>query len=44
MELLAYKLENGLLKLIESLEIKKTSGDWIDHIRVKEAAEFYVTQ
>jgi len=44
LDLLTYKLENGLLKLIESLEIKKTSGDWIDHIRVKEAKEFYVTQ
>jgi four helix bundle protein len=41
---LAFKLENGLLKLIESLEKKKAIGDWIDYIGVKEAEEFYVTQ
>jgi len=32
----AYKLENGLLRLIESLEKKKESGEWIDHLFVKE--------
>src|SRR3989442_9952479 len=26
---LAYKLENGLLKLVESLERKQMTGDWI---------------
>jgi hypothetical protein len=31
---LAYKLENGLLKLVESLERKKMTGDWIDHLVV----------
>src|ERR1700730_8295016 len=29
---LAYKLENGLLKLVESLERKQMDGDWIDHL------------
>lgn len=27
---LAYRLENGLLRLVESLEQKRTQGDWID--------------
>jgi len=27
---LAFKLENGLLKLVESLERNKLDGDWID--------------
>jgi hypothetical protein len=26
---LAYKIENGLLKLVESLEYKRESGDWL---------------
>lgn len=29
---LAYKLENGLLKLVESLEQKRESGEWIDYL------------
>ncbi len=33
---IAYKLENGLLKLIESIERKRDGGDWIDHLSVKE--------
>jgi four helix bundle protein len=32
----AYKLENGLLKLVESLENKRDKGDWVDHLLVKE--------
>lgn len=39
---LAYKLENGLLKLVESLERKKMTGDWIDHLVVKESNAVYV--
>ena len=39
---LAYKLENGLLKLVESLERKKMSGDWIDHLVVEESNAEYV--
>ena len=34
---LAFKLENGLLKLVESLERKEMTGDWIDHIVLKES-------
>lgn len=33
---LAFKLENGLLKLIESLEKKRDNGDWTDHLAKKE--------
>ena len=33
---IAYKLENGLLKLIESIEHKRDQGEWIDHLSVKE--------
>jgi four helix bundle protein len=39
---LAYKLENGLLKLVESLERKKLDGDWIDNLIIKENNETYV--
>lgn len=38
---LAYKLENGLLKLIKSLEIKKEQGEWIDTLMVKECNTLY---
>ena len=38
---LAYKLENGLLKLVESLENKRDQGDWIDHLVVKESNGVY---
>src|ERR1043166_3963210 len=38
---LAYKLENGLLKLVESLERKQMSGDWIDTLIVKETNAVY---
>lgn len=38
---LAYKLENGLLKLVESLERKEIAGDWIDHLVVKESNALY---
>jgi four helix bundle protein len=34
---LAYKLENGLLKLVESLERKEMAVDWIDHLVLKES-------
>ena len=39
----AYKLENGLLKLVESLERKRDRGDWIDHLVVKESNAVYGT-
>ncbi len=38
---LAYKLENGLLKLVKSLEQKREQGDWIDHLIVKESNAVY---
>ena len=38
---LAYKLENGLLKLVESLERNKITGDWIDQLVVKESNAAY---
>jgi hypothetical protein len=38
---LAFKLENGLLKLVESLERKKVDGDWVDSLIVKESNENY---
>lgn len=40
----AYKIKNGLLKLIESLEHKKENGEWIDHLMVKESNEIYSIQ
>jgi len=40
---LAYKLENGLLKLIESLEHKRESGEWIDNLITKESNAVYET-
>jgi four helix bundle protein len=38
---IAYKLENELLKLVESLEQKREQGDWIDHLIVKESNAIY---
>ena len=41
LDTMAYKLENGLLKLVESLERKREQGDWIDHLIVKESNATY---
>ena len=41
MDALAYKLENGLIKLVERLEEKQQDGNWIDHLMVKESNEVY---
>ena len=41
LDCLAYKLENGLLKLVESLEQKRERGEWIDHLMVKESNVIY---
>ena len=38
---LAYKIENGLLRLVESLERKQLTGDWIDHLVLKESNVAY---
>ncbi len=37
----AYKLENGLLKLVESLEHKRDKGDWVDNLLGKESDTEY---
>ena len=36
LDALSFKLENGLLKLVESLERKKLNDDWVDSLIVKE--------
>jgi len=36
LDALAFKLENGLLKLVESLERKRDVGDWQDSLRQPE--------
>ena len=41
LDTLAYKLENGLLKLVESLEQERERGEWIDHLMVKESNVVY---
>lgn len=41
MDTLAYRLENGLIKLVERLEEKKQDGSWIDQLVVKESNEAY---
>jgi len=38
---LAFKLENGLLRLVQSLERKQMTGDWIDKLIVKETNDLY---
>jgi len=39
----AYKIENGLLKLVESLEYKRESGEWVDNLMTKESNAVYIT-
>ena len=41
MNTLAFKIENGLLKLVQSLEQKKEDGDWIDTLIIKESNVAY---
>ena len=41
---IAYKLENELLKLVESLEQKREQGDWIDTVMVRESNAIYGTK
>jgi four helix bundle protein len=38
---LSFKLENGLLRLVESLERKQETGDWIDSLIIKESNVAY---
>ena len=37
----AFKLENGLLRLVESLERKQMDGDWIDSLIIQESNAAY---
>lgn len=41
MDALAYKLENGLKRLIESLQMKRETGGWEDSFIVREMNEIY---
>ena len=41
LDTLAFKLENGLLKLVESLEKKREQGEWTDSLMVKESNAAY---
>ena len=41
LDALAFKLENGLLKLVQSLEQKRDRGEWIDNLMVKESNMVY---
>ena len=43
LETAAWKLENGLRRLIESLQYKKDGGEWDDSFVVKESNEEYQT-
>jgi four helix bundle protein len=43
LDTLAYKLENGLLKLVESLEEKRDRGEWTDHLLIKESNLKYMS-
>ena len=38
---LAFKLENGLLKLVQTLEEKREIGEWTDHLMIKESNAAY---
>jgi len=41
LDALAFKLENGLMKLVASLEQKRDDGDWIDSLVIKESNTAY---
>jgi four helix bundle protein len=41
LDAIAYKVENGLLKLVASLEEKRKDKDWIDYVSVKEQGGNY---
>ena len=41
LDALAFKLENGLIKLVESLEQKRERGEWTDRLMVKESNSIY---
>ena len=39
----AFKLENGLLKLVQTLEEKRELGEWTDHLMIKESNAAYAS-
>ena len=41
LDALAFKLENGLLKLVQTLEEKRELGEWTDHLMIKESNTAY---
>ena len=41
---LAFKLENGLIKLIEKLQTQQESGTWIESMKIKELNTLYATE
>ena len=41
LDALAYKLENELLRLVESLEVKRERKEWTDHLMTKETTAEY---
>lgn len=43
LDALSYRIENGLIRLIERIELKREAKDWIDHMVVRESNEAYVT-
>lgn len=43
-DILAYKLENGIKKLIQSLQYKKEKGEWQDSFIVSESNAAYETE
>jgi four helix bundle protein len=43
LDALAYKVENGMLKLVEKLEEKRDRGEWQDHLVLKESNDVYST-
>jgi len=40
----SFRLENGLLRLVESLERKRNDGDWIDSLILRESNDIYDTE
>jgi four helix bundle protein len=41
LDALAFKLENGLLKLVQTLEEKRELGEWTDHLMIQESNTAY---
>ena len=44
LDTLAFKLENGLLRLVESLEHKREHGEWTDYLMIKESNAIYAVE